>query len=597
MRRCHYLKPNSGNELPTDAIWCDTETVGTKQPDGSERHTLKFGYAASRRTRAADSWTLPDWLRFEHRADFWDWAESKLHGKIKLYIFAHNWGFDAPVLDLFNELPRRGWKLVSSVIDSPPVILKWRRAQQSICIIDTLNIFKVPLAVIGDTLGLPKLTMPAPDASKEDWDRYGKRDVEIIMRAVMDWWQFLRTHDLGGFAPTISAQALRTFRHRFMKHQILIDDNEKSLLLARQAFKGGRTEAFYIGRVPDVVYKLDVNSMYPHIMATTPVPTKLVGTYKRSNCEELQQILQSYAVCADVTVKTDEAAYPIIHDNKLIFPVGHYRVQLTTPELIYALLCGHIEIVHAVAVYEAAIIFKDYVEFFQTVRNAAKARGDEGEADRCKRMGNHLFGKFGQNGRVFNIIDHTPDLQCRSWSEVDAQTGIVHKYRQYAGVIEEWREEGESRDSHPAIAAHITAAARMHLYSLMRSAGLGNYFYCDTDSLWVNATGLGNLRLELDNIKLGKLKLEGTHEAVTIYGLKDYVIDDKRKTKGVKAKAVQISEHTFEQDQFSNLKGLLRDGDLTAPVIKRMSKTLSRKYTKGTVLQTGWVLPLRIDRG
>jgi hypothetical protein len=597
MRRAHRMRGNKGCELPTDAIWCDTETKQEKMPDGSDRHFLWFGWACFRRTVRKDEWTGESWHRFETVTNFWDWAESKLHGKIKLYIFAHNWGFDAPVLNLFNELPARGWKLVSTVIDSPPVILKFRREGQTICIIDTLNIFKVPLAVIGKNIGLPKLAMPLPDAPLSEWDAYGKRDPEIIMRATMDWWQFLRAHDLGGFAPTISSQAMRTFRHKFMKHDIMLDDHAEALELARASYFGGRTECFYIGKLTGPMYKLDINAMYPYIMRTVAMPARLIGHYKRSDANEVSRILMEYAVVARVLLQTEEAAYPVLQDNRLLFPIGEFWTILCGPELEHALRSGRVKRVTEFACYGRDILFCDYVDFFQDLRDKAKARGDEAESDRAKRMQNHLYGKFGQNGRVFKIVGETREMECKSWVEIDAETMTVHKLRQYAGIIEEWQEEGESRDSHPAIASYVTSAARSYLWELISKAGTQNVFYCDTDSIWCNQAGYEALRVHIDPVRLGALKVESIHNQVEIHGLKDYVLDGKRRTKGVRDSAELLRQGVFSQTQFTNLKGLLQKGDLTAPYTRQITKHLTRRYTKGIVSPSGRVSPLRFTLG
>jgi hypothetical protein len=45
------------------------------------------------------------------------------------------------------------------------------------------------------------------------------------------------------------------------------------------------------------------------------------------------------------------------------------------------------------------------------------------------------------------------------------------------------------------------------------------------------------------------------------------------------------------QDQWSTLKGLLRLGDVSAPITSSISKQLSRRYAKGLITPSGQVLP------
>lgn len=594
MRRCHYLKRNHSNESVHDAIWADTETAPTKHDDGSDHHYLMFGYAAFARTVRAGEWTEPLWARFETVDEYWDWVEDRLHGKTRLYMFAHNWAFDAPVLDAFNILPERGWRLTGSIIQSPPVILKWRRGPHTIQMVDTLNIWRMPLKKLGKAIGLPKLTMPEYGASEDDWNAYGKRDVEIIMRACQQWWAFLIANDLGGFASTLAAQAFRTFRHRFMAEDILIDDNEHALQLARDALHGGRTECFYIGTCKQTVHKLDINSQYPAIMRREAMPAKLIGHYRNVQYEELVQWSTKYCVIANVHLATDQPAYAVVHDKRLIFPIGEFVTPLCTPEIAHAIQHGHIKKVFDVSVYEPKVLFRDYVDWMHAYRQRCRAAGNDVDAINAKLLMNSLYGKFAQKGLIYKKVDDTDDMSIKVWMEVDADTGDVYNLRQYAGIIEQLECETEARDSHPAIAAHITAHARMQLWGLIQRAGRGNVVYCDTDSVWVNETGMGHLKYFLHDSELGKLKVEGVHSDVIIHGPKDYLIDGHARIKGIRATAKQIGPNTYEQDRFSTLVGLLRSGQLSAPIVTRLTKHLRRQYTKGVVDRSGRISPLTL---
>jgi hypothetical protein len=596
VRRAHNLKVNHTNESVHEAIWTDTETAPVKQPDGSDYHYLMFGYGAYARTVRPNEWTRPLWARYQTVNEYWDWVEDRLHGKSRLYMFAHNWAFDAPVLDTFNVLPERGWKLTGSIIQSPPVILKWRRGPHTIQMVDTLNIWRVPLKKLGESIGLPKLTMPDYGAPEADWNAYGKRDVEIIMQACQQWWSFLIDNDLGGFASTLAAQAFRTFRHRFMTNTILIDDNVDALNLAREALHGGRTECFYIGVCPVTVTKLDINSQYPAIMRREVMPAKLIGHYKRVTMHELIKWSTRYCLVAQVQVHTNQPAYAVVHDKRLIFPTGEFVTVLCTPEIEYALLHGHIIKVFDVSVYEPKLLFKEYVNWMHQYRQRCRESGDEVAAINAKLLMNSLYGKFAQKGLIYKKIDDTDDTEIKVWVELDVETNTVYHLRQYGGIIEQLEQETESRDSHPAIAAHITAHARMQLWGLIQMAGRGNVFYCDTDSIWVNETGAKRLKYFLDATALGKLKVEGVHDDVIIHGPKDYLIDGHARIKGIRKNAKQIGPNTFEQDKFTTLVGLLRIGQLSAPVVTRLTKRLRREYTKGIVDALGNVSPLSLPR-
>jgi DNA polymerase type B, organellar and viral len=590
-RRAHLLRGNKSLEMPWECVWYDTETHQEQSGWNAVSHTLSFGWAAFRRRSSSGTWLSPTWARFSTVVQFWDWVESLLHGKARLYLFSHNSGFDLPVLHAFTELPARGWKLTRAVIDCPPLILKWRRGKQTLMFLDTLNIWRMSLAELGKKVQLDKLQMPAPTASAAEWDTYGKRDTEIIMAACIAWFDFLTRHQLGSFAPTAASQAMRAYRHRFMDVKILIDDDEYALALSRQAYLGGKVECRRIGIVRGPVYRLDVNSMYPYVMRDNYFPIRLVGVTGRCSLQDALGWLNSLCVVADVDLFTPEPAYPVLDNGKLIFPINRLRTTLTTPELRYALEHGHVERVHAAACYERAVIFREYVEEFWRIRRAAHDRGDKVEEEMAKKLPNSFYGKWGQRGRVYGEEGEWPTHEAQAWIEIDADTGTIIKHRCLGGLHQVFREDSESRDSFPAIAAHVTAYARLHLWELELRAGREHTLYMDTDSLAVLQPGYDALMPMVNPGELGALKLEGVEAWAIFRGPKDYEYPSHHKTKGVRKSAHWIEPNAVVQDQWSTLKGLLRLKDLSAPITSSVAKQLSRHYAKGLITPSGRVLP------
>lgn len=595
VRRPHIIRANHSLESPWECVWFDTETRQELYGFDTSRHTLRFGWAAYRRRLRDNQWSLPTWQRFTSASEFWAWITALLHGRSRLYLFAHNAGFDLPVVDAFRELPRLGFVLTKAVIDCPPVRLKWRREQHTIEALDTLNIWRMPLESIGRQVGIGKLPMPAEGASADEWDIYCRRDVEVIMTACLQWFDFLQLHRLGGFAPTLAAQAMRAYRHRFMTAELLVDCDENALELARAAYCGGRVECWRIGRVEGPVYRLDVNSMYPYVMRDNYFPTKLLSTTRRASCDDLRLWLRTHCVTALVDVNTEEPVYPVLGDDKLLFPVGRFTTTLCTPELAHALDAGRVVGVHHVAVHERAIIFREFVDECWSIRRAAANAGDGVTAWQIKILGNSLYGKFGQRGRVYREAGACDIQEARAWLELDLDTGQTIKHRALGGLHQIFTDDSEAWNSMPAIAAHVTAYARLELWRLSCLAGRENVLYNDTDSLDTTSSGYHNLLEHIDPERLGGLKLERVEPWMEYYGPKDYRGENIRKTKGVRSSAVWLDEHTVVQSQWSTLVGLLRTGDVTAPTTKAVSKTLARIYTKGEVDSLGRVVPLRLD--
>jgi hypothetical protein len=279
-----------------------------------------------------------------------------------------------------------------------------------------------------------------------------------------------------------------------------------------------------------------------------------------------------------------------------MFPVGPFRTTLTTPEIVYAQERGHLRAVHELYVYDQAVIFAEYVEHFWTLRAAAIARGDELTVQLAKSLMNSLYGKWGQKGQIWKEVYRTEDMAVRHWSEWYVEEQQEYHYRQFLGMVEEYQDESESRESFPAISAHITAQARMHLWDLMLTAGRENVYYCDTDSLFVNAIGRERLQAFINPLELGGLRQEWVTDELVINGIKDYSIGKLRKIKGITHQAQEVSPGVYRQDEVRGFAGMIRAGDIGRRLITDVEKVLRRDYAKGVVDQAGRVHPLRIPQ-
>ena len=588
----HYVKENYASETLTSCIFVDTETKERKKKDGHTGHVLKFGYAAYTRRTPKSGWSKPQWKRFEKYEDFWLWAMTFTRKKAKTWVWCLNSSFDFPVLHAFTHLPDTGWELESAIIDAPPTVVKYTMETRTLCLADVLNIFRMSARELGKKVGLQKLDMPKGKVSQEDWDTYCKRDVEIIMKAITEWADFLVRHDLGCFSPTIASQAMRAYRHRFMTHDILIDANDLSLKLARNCYHGGRCEAGYIGKMEKPVHSLDVNSMYPHVMATCEMPIRLLNMSRYVTVRNLPSLLNRFCVTAHVSIDCDEAFAPIVHEGKLIFPVGQFNAYLTTPELEYAVQRGFIRSIHLAACYEKAVAFRQFALDLYQHKESASREGRDIEARHFKLLLNSFYGKWGQSGRHWKPVGTCDRHRFERHIHIEAQTKIERVQRLFGGLVLERADEAESGESHPAIAAHVCAHARMILWALIRKLPPKNYLYCDTDGLLVLDEGVDALREHIDDYKLGFLKRVKTYSSVQIYGCKDLILDGKATLKGIRYDAEKLTESQFRQLKWSSLRGLLGSRSIDMPLTIPIIKTLRRTYTKGSIGADGFVSPL-----
>jgi len=293
-------------------------------------------------------------------------------------------------------------------------------------------------------------------------------------------------------------------------------------------------------------------------------------------------------------VNTKENIFAKKTNEGTIYPVGQFDAYLTTEEIKYALEKKYIKKVWEVAIYEKAKIFKDYVEFFWRERKKYEREGNKSFAYLCKLYLNSLFGKFGQKNYIFKNIAKIKEQRYEQWEEYDLDDKEFKTFRIIGDKVQQKVKEVEAFNSFVAIAAHITANARIYLYWLMKAAGVGNVYYCDTDSLIVNEEGKRRLERWVNKDKLGYLKIEAAGNRIEIRGLKDYSFANITKIKGVKKHAKKIGENTFEQFKHLRLAESLKHNALNKVLWRKEIVNLRRIYKKGRVRADGWVETIKL---
>lgn len=596
MRRAHRLSVNHTTDLPQYFCVVDTETKPQDAPGLPTIHRLWFGFAiwftlpAGRNKRPQR-----EVFRFETPRQFWTWLTDHLTSKIRVIVSAHNLPFDFLVLDAVNQLPTYGFQVEFPILGGTKFITKAKGEKSSLWFIDSMNYLPTSLKAIGQSLGIEKLEMPEGEAGPTAWDTYCLRDVEILETFWRTLITFYRDHDLGAFATTAASMAFNAFRHKHMHHEIFIHDQTDSLETERQSYYGGRVECFRLGTMPQDDYTmLDVNSMYPYVMQVGEFPTKLLFHEKIPPLSRFQDVMRSYQVVATVGLETTSPCYPKRLDGKLLFPVGRFQTTLADPELRLALDRGDIRYIKGLIAYDHAPIFRTYVEEFYALRLAYKQEQKDAFVLFTKLLLNSLYGKLGQRGHERETL---PDKPGVIFGHETIYSEIAHAFKQvYYWYGQGWieKEEGEAYNSFPAIAATVTSMARVYLWSLLEMGGTQNVLYCDTDSIVCNRSGLQRLQTEIDPTQLGKLKVEKTTRTLCLRGCKDYVFGDHSKTKGISAKAVQLSDNWYEQIHFATFKESMRLAIRDGVAFTHVQKKLTRDYDKGTVGQDGFVSPFRL---
>lgn len=322
---------------------------------------------------------------------------------------------------------------------------------------------------------------------------------------------------------TLGTCALEIYKRRFLKHFWVREDYFNDI--EREAYRGGRCELFFKGELKLNSY--DVRSMYLSVMRDNllPDPNK---TYLYLHEAYFKKIFKDdYQGVVDCTVFIPNMMYPPLpylrkKDSKLIFPCGTFRGCWTFEELKMAeRVGGEIKKVHKWIYYKASYYY--FKEFADWVWSERKKTSNKFSNLMIKRLGNSLYGKFGQQNEKCCFYGKLDDF------DGEALEGMTPHLIQI-GNTEYLSLTGgpkiNSSHTFTIISAYISSFARIKLYEEMIKH---RTVYCDTDSLKILDT------MPTSN-RLGGWKFEG-RGLFTGFKPKAYKFKKKIRIKGVPKRA------------------------------------------------------------
>jgi hypothetical protein len=613
MKNCyHVLRQNDSLNMQKFFIFVDTETFYSSKTKENSIQKLKLGWCLF--------WNRPlnikEYKYFEKIEEFWDFVEEKINICGEIIIYAHNTDFDMKVLDGYNELLiKRNWECVSPYITNQVYVLDVEKDKMKLHIWDTFNYFQTSLKNIGKMLNFPKMEIDFDTCSKEELSIYCKNDVEILFQLIKNLIDFLEKYDLSKLKPTKASLSFNCFKHKFYNKKdkpIYIHNTKFAIKLERNSYKGGICDCFKVGKFKDKLYHLDCNSMYPYVMKNFKLPTKLIYyhfSYTENLYEKMINALKNEKlVIIGCNIYLPEKYAYILNKVKFndtqvksIFLSGNYNIVLTTPEINFVLKYGKINKVYEIAIYDSDYIFNDFVDFFYNMRIKFKEENNDIYQQFCKYIMNSLYGKLGQR-KIKYKIEKTRDNKIEISNSIETINSDIPKRTKIMQLgnklftIES--NEENAFDSFVAIASHVTSYGRMILINLILKAERNNTYYVDTDCLIVNNKGYENLKEEIDNKQLGKLKIENESVDSEFLKPKMYKFNDKNKCKGIKRNAIILNENekeiTFKQEQFEKFKTALNKKHLHEQHFKFIEKTVNKIYDKGKLINN-IVYPFKLN--
>jgi hypothetical protein len=400
---------------------------------------------------------------------------------------------------------------------------------------------------------------------KKDLLDYMKQDILLlggIMRKAQDiYWNSYKI-DIESKI-TLSSLALTIFRMNYYDSTNwpihIPNQNEDTFI--RRAYYGGHADA-YIPYGENLNY-YDVNSLYPFIMKTFPMPggkPKWMGYLDGQDLDNLFGFIEAYVACPK-TLKRPFLPYRD-KNNTLIFPTGEFTGVYYSEELKYARSLGYTVIPLSGYIFEKKESpFESFVSSLFESRLNAKKYGNDAISYVYKILMNSLYGRLGINPKStvtevctkkrFNVLFRYSDLIFAEM--LNDKYYIVSYWSNAKKVSDEIVSNHLDYWNPPSIsavqlAAAITASARIYMYPHISR---DDCYYTDTDSVVLG----GQLPVELVSSDLGMFKKEYHIKKGYFLAPKSYsFIPDKgekvTKHKGP-AKAF-ISEEWFES-QYEDL--------------------------------------------
>lgn len=335
--------------------------------------------------------------------------------------------------------------------------------------------------------------------------------------------------------------------------------NETHDATFRPFYFGGRVQAIERGILKGRWRVYDVNSMYPHVMASTDHPQGF--QYSRMTGAEFNRFAFKRAFPYFVEIDAVSIGALPVRDpetGKLEFPHARGIFLTTSHEFETGISLGLLRNVRvrSALVCESKIRFDQFVKMYSDEKTASKLKGDQINYLFSKYLLNSAYGKTGQNPENYK------DFHIRRPGEDPPEDYLVHPKNGAMGgppELVKWKistdfANGEiyERDStrhiyyDVAIAASITGAARA---TLMRALSCAKRpIYCDTDSLVCEDLGAST---RTDASELGAWKLEATADTAVIIGRKLYGLFKGPNSELVKAatKGFSLSSLNATKDQ------------------------------------------------
>jgi len=590
----HYVRPNEQTRVPRSLIVFDTEASTARVPGGHEQ-TWKVAVAWFSKSRKGRAPVQSEGV-YLTPVDLWQAVTDHCRRSGRTVMWAHNLGYDARISSAFLDLPQLGWALVAHNVAPRGTWLVWRRERATLTMVDTASVWPTTLASIGKWFGLSKPELPGPDAPMAEWVERCRADVLITRTAVMAYLDWIETADMGNWQFTGAGMAWSAFRHKFLRHNMLVHADEDALAAERRAMWTGRCEAYWHGSIGyQEIQEWDFETAYAQIARDFNVPCQLLGAVGPRSAWRRALDDPQLAILAEVTVTTSVPTVPTLHDGRILWPVGTFRTTLWDVELRAAIDDGATVTFHRGWLYRARPALAEWAQWVIDQIHAPAGQCPLWLKAILKHWSRALVGRFAMTYSTWELWADMPTMAAERRTLIDEIEQRTYDLMHVGSDM--WRESGtvEWAQSMPAVTGYVMAACRVRLWRLIRVMPPGSVLYCDTDSLLIGDQWVSTI-LDITQIGVGKgLRLKSTYRGFSIRGPRQIVTGERVRMAGVPVLAQRVGRDDFAGSVWESLDVALRAGrpDAVRTFDRRwhVAGTDRRRRGRGV----GWTTPYKLD--
>lgn len=357
--------------------------------------------------------------------------------------------------------------------------------------------------------------------------------------------------------PTLSSLALAIFRTHYLADHKIPKLAGKIYEFIKQSYTGGRVDVF----IPsgENLYYYDVNSLYPTVYSSKPMP---LGTPQWFEGNILERDPQAFGFFKCEIEAPMNLKVPVLqtHVNtkgglRTVAPLGKWTDVLFSEEMHLAISYGYnIKVIEGY-IFQKGIVFDKYAADLFEIKSSHDSSHPMYLIS--KLLLNSLYGRFGMalDLESHNVIDD--DKVDDFLEEYDYISDIIplNNRKCIISYYKNKNSESTSKNVSIGIAAAITSYARIHMQKFLQSEDY-NVYYTDTDSIVTDKP----LNENYIGKALGQLKLEysiskGVFLAPKVYSLISSEGKEVVKVKGFKEKTIsfKLLEELLYSEKSQNL--------------------------------------------